>query len=88
MSVAKVVEITSESSKSFEDAVERGIERAEKNAQERAWRLDCRAEGCCRRRQHHPLSREHARQLRSRLGRICLNSAVGESPGGIEAPGA
>jgi dodecin len=30
MSVAKVVEITSESSKSFEDAVERGIERAEK----------------------------------------------------------
>lgn len=30
MSVAKVVEITSESSKSFEDAVQRGIERAEK----------------------------------------------------------
>lgn len=31
MSVAKVVEITSESSESFEDAVKRGIDRAEKS---------------------------------------------------------
>lgn len=31
MSVAKVVEISSESTESFEDAVKRGIERAEKS---------------------------------------------------------
>ncbi|RFF26851.1 MULTISPECIES: dodecin family protein [unclassified Wenzhouxiangella] len=31
MSVAKVVEITSDSNESFEDAIRRGIERAEKS---------------------------------------------------------
>lgn len=31
MSVAKVVEITSESTESFEDAIQRGIERSEKS---------------------------------------------------------
>jgi len=31
MSVAKVVEITSDSTESFEDAIKRGIERAEKS---------------------------------------------------------
>lgn len=31
MSVAKIVEISADSSKSFEDAIQRGIERAEKS---------------------------------------------------------
>jgi flavin-binding protein dodecin len=45
MSVAKVTEIMSSSTKSFDDAIKIGVARAQKNAQESQVRLDPKSAG-------------------------------------------
>ncbi|MDZ4350242.1 MAG: dodecin domain-containing protein [Xanthomonadaceae bacterium] len=45
MSVAKIIEISSESSQSFEDAIAKGIAKASESLDGIRKRVDCRAEG-------------------------------------------
>ena len=81
MSVAKVIEITSTSAKSFEDAIEKGDRQGRQDAQERRGRVDQGAEShrygrqsiCCR--SHKDWSRICSDRLR--VGAV-LMSALGQ----------
>ena len=66
MTVAKVSEITSTSSKSFEDAIEKGIKRADKTLKNLIERLDRRPGSRDREGQGDGLPRAHAHHLRAR----------------------
>lgn len=70
MSVAKVIELTSTSAKSFEDAIQKGI--ARQNAQERRGRVDQGAESHRDGRQDQWLPRQHVGDFRARRGDVDL----------------
>ena len=76
MSVAKVIEITSTSAKSFEDAIEKGIARADKNSQERRGRVDQGAKSDRDGRQDQWLPRQHAGDLRARRRHVDLTEVL------------
>ena len=92
MSVAKVIELTSTSAKSFEDAIQKGI--ARQNAQERRGRVDQGAESHRDGRQDQWLPRQHVGDFRARRGDVDLATfapswptcASASSPGPFPAP--